>query len=455
MSIRKIYLLYTALATMTLAGCGTYEKFSNTEEAPSAELLRDSATGTDTLRLSWRDMYTEPELQSLILRALEHNSDLAAAREQVRQAEASLTVARKAFLPSLSAGVERTQRGNVDSDRSVYTASASASWEADAFGRLTAAKRGKAAALEAQRCQEQATRTQVIASVATSYYTLLYLDRQIAISRETIESWHEQERMTESLVKAGQANTAALLQARAERLGLEASLADLARSAHETENSLSVLVGLPPSDIGRGGSLEMEIPASLEDGVSLVSLSARPDVMKKERALAQAFCAVSSARAAFYPSLTLSGTLGWTNDGTQVTSPSDWIGNAVASLTAPLLNMGQNRANLAIARSQLEEARIEFRQALLEAGQEVNDAVTAIQTADEAIRLVTNQTEALEETLRRTESLFLHSSTNYLNVISARQSLLSARLTLEGRRFDRTSAAIKLYRCLGGGVAEE
>ncbi len=449
---KKIVPAFFALVALLPTSCGTYEKFSNTEEAPSTELLRDSRLGADTLALTWREMYAEPQLQALIARALEYNSDMALAREQVKQAEATLAMARKAFLPSLTGSVEGTRRGNVSDDKRVYTVSGSASWEADVFGRLTSAKRGKGAALEVQRQQAQATRTQVIANVATSYYTLLYLDKQIAISEQTLAAWREQERMTESLVRAGQANTPALLQARAERLALEASLAELRRSAHETENGLSVLVGQPSADIGRDGRLQMEIPVALRNGVTLASLSARPDVRQKEQELAQAFYAVSSARAAFYPSLTLTGTLGWTNDGTQVSHPADWIGNAVAGLTAPLFNKGQNRAQLAIARSQQEEARINFRQTLLAAGQEVNDALTALETADEALRLSAEQVATLEETLRQTQSLFLHSSTNYLNVITAQQSLLSAQLTLAGKQFDKTSAAIKLYRSLGGGV---
>ncbi len=441
-----------ALTALIVTGCGTYTKFSNTEEEPTAQLLRDSQTGTDSLTLSWRQMYAEPELQALIAQALEHNTDLAVAREGIRQAEASLAMARKAFLPSLTANLEGTQRGNVSSDKSVYTVSGTASWEVDIFGKLTAEKRGKLAALEAQRWQTQVTRTQVIANVATSYYTLLYLDRQIDISEQTIESWREQERMTESLVRAGEANTAALLQARAERLALEASLAELRRSAHETENSLCMLVGQPAGEVSRSGSLQIHIPEELSNGISLASLSARPDVRQQEQALAQAFYAVSSARAAFYPSLTLSGTLGWTNDGPQVTNPADWIGNAVASLTAPLFRKGQNRAQLAMARSQQEEARLNFRQTLRPAGPAGTDAYPAITTAAQASRLGAEQTVPRAETLRRTLSLFMHSSTNYLNVITAQQALLSARLSLAGKEFDRTAAAIKLYRSLGGGV---
>ena len=139
---------------------------------------------------------------------------------------------------------------------------------------------------------------------------------------------------------------------------------------------------MPSHSIGRSNLAEAAFPDTVSIGVPLQLLSNRPDVRQAEMELAQAFYATNAARAAFYPNITLSGTLGWTNNGGGViVNPGQWLLNAIGSLTQPLFNRGTNIANLKIAKSRQEEAKLLFRQSLLNAGKEVNDALTAWQTA--------------------------------------------------------------------------
>ena len=205
---------------------------------------------------------------------------------------------------------------------------------------------------------------------------------------------------------------------------------------------------MSPAAIERGTLNGQRFPEEVSVGVPLQLLANRPDVRQAEYNLAQAFYAVNAARAAFYPSLTLSGSLGWTNNGGAVTNPAAWLANAVGSLVQPLFNRGTNRANLKIAKARQEEAVLLFRQSLLDAGKEVNNALTARQQ----VEIAGSQITVLREAVRKTELLMRHSPTNYLEVLTAQQSLLAAEQAEAQARFAEIQGVIDLYHALGGGM---
>ena len=317
---------------------------------------------------------------------------------------------------------------------------------------MTNAKREARAALEGSRAYEQAVQTQIVATIANSYYTLLMLDRQLAVNERTLGTWEKTVKALEALKSAGKSNDAAVLQARANRTALESSLLSLRQSIHETENALAVLLALPAQAIERGTLTGQRFPEKLSAGLPLQLLANRPDVRQAEYALAQAYYATNAARAAFYPSINLSGSLGWTNNGGgAILNPGKWLLGAIGSLTQPLFNKGTNRANLKIAKARQEEATLLFRQSLLDAGKEVNDALTACQTARQRIELDSCQITMLQEAVRKTELLMRHTPTTYLEVLTAQQSLLAAEQTEAQARFDEIQSIIELYHALGGG----
>lgn len=330
---------------------------------------------------------------------------------------------------------------------------ASAGWEIDIFGRLTSAKRGAREALEASRAYRQAVQTRLVATVATEYYTLLMLDEQLRISRETLDSWKETVRTLRALKRGGGGITeAAVLQAEANCLSLESGVLAVQKSIRETENILCTLLAQTPTDIPRGEMQSQTFPKELSVGIPLQLLSHRPDVRVAEHQLAAACYATNSARAAFYPSINLSGTAGWTNDGGGVElNPARWLTNAIGSLVQPLFNRGTNIANLKVAKAEQEAAILAFRQTLLEAGAEVNDALTAVQTARQQVNQLQVMSHKLQEAVRKTELLMRHSSANYLEVLTAQQSLLTAQQALLQARFDEIHGTISLYHALGGG----
>ena len=437
-----------------LTGCSTYSRYHRAE-IPTENLYRTLPAGIDTVTIasmSWREMFTDRKLQSLIETGIKQNTDLNVARLRVEAAEAALITAKLSYLPSLGINAEGGSSQYDGTTAKTYNVGASASWELDIFGRLTAAKRGAVAALQGSRDYQQAVQTQLVATIADSYYTLSMLDTQMAINNRTLENWRATVRTLEALKKVGKANEAGVLQAKANVMQLESSQLAIRKSISETENALSAILAMPSHSIERNNLTEASFPDTISIGVPLQLLSNRPDVRQAEMELAQAFYATNVARAAFYPNITLSGTLGWTNNGGGViTNPGQWLLNVIGSLTQPLFNRGVNIANLNIAKSRQEEAKLLFQQSLLNAGKEVNDALTAWQTAKSQYEINTRQVETLREAVRKTELLMSHSGTTYLEILTAQQSLLEAEQLQLQTSFERIQSIIKLYHALGGG----
>lgn len=446
------FILLWAVCLMT--GCSIYKPYSR-PEVQTEGLYRDLEETKDTASiatLGWRNLFSDKNLQALIDKGLERNTDLRVAHTRVKAAEAVLMNARLSYLPSVVLAPDGSISGTEGAKAiKTYNLAASASWEIDLFGKVTNAKREALAALEGSRAYRQAVETQLIATIANSYYMLLMLDRQLIISEQTLITWKETEHSIEALKRAGKSNDAAVLQAKANRLALEASVVSIRKSIRETENGLSALLADTSHDIMRGALQKQQFPDTLYAGLPIQLLANRPDVRQAEWNLAQAYYATNAARSAFYPSLTLSGSTGWTNNvGGVVVNPGSWLFSAVGSLMQPLFNKGTNIANLRQAKARQEEALLLFQQSLLDAGKEVNNALTRWQSARIQMDYVNQQIMTLQEAVRKTELLMQHTSTNYLEVLTARQRLLEAELTQAQDKFEEIQGVIDLYHAVGG-----
>ena len=363
----------------------------------------------------------------------------------MKEAVAALLSARWALLP----GANFTASGGVPAS---FSAKADVSWDADIFGSLRNSKRKAAAAMEQSKAYEQAVQTQLIASIANSYYSLIMFDEQLAISERTLKTWEENIRTLEALKRAGKTNEAAVLQAKASKLNVEASMLTLEKERLAMENSFCALIGIVPMSIERGVLKDQEFPEELSVGVPVQLMSNRPDVRQAELALEQAFYNTNIARAAFYPRLILSGALGWTTGSGQITlDPGAIIANAIGSLTQQIFGKGVNKARLQTAQAQLEAAGYNFRQSLLDAGVEVNNAISMWQTAKKRVELDQKQVLNLQAAVWNTQLLMKYGNANYLEVLSAQKNLLNAELSEISDRFDEIRSVINLYHALGGG----
>ena len=454
-------------AAALFSSCGIYNSYKRPSDITVEGLYRDTVSVNDTLvsdttnmgNVSWREMFRDPKLQTLIEQGLAHNTDLQSAMLQVKQAQAALTSARLAFLPAfmLSPQGGITKMGSTPSYRT-WQAPVSASWEADLFGNLLNASRDSKAALLQSKAYEQAVRSQVISNIASLYYTLLMLDRQLEISEATYTNWNQTLSMMKDMMEAGMTNRAGVAQTEASCHSVAASIAEIRQTIRETENNLCVLLGQAPQAISRGTLASQQMPAYVSAGVPLQLLANRPDVKAAEMALATAYYATNRARSAFYPLVNITGSLGWTNSaGGAIVNPGKLLASVVGSITQPLFQRGSLIAQLKITKAQQEQAKLSFQQALLNAGNEVSNALFQYQTNLEKETIRRQQVEALEKSVDFTTDLFKSGTegTSYLEIITAEQSLLSARLSEVSDTFSKIQAVVNLYQAVGGGQEPE
>lgn len=456
------------ISLFVLTGCGTYSNYHRQGSIMNDSIVRSDLAQADaslfTLHSSfpqgWREMFTEPRLVSLIEEGLAHNSDLNIAKLHVDAAKASLRNAKGELFPSLELGAKgETGRfknsGNDPQTESKFGFSAEASWEVDIFGKLQNAKKAAAANVEEQAAYVQAVQVELIATIATSYYQLEMYDAQIKDTRDIVNSWDESVRAQKALMAVGEATSDEVNLAEASKLVAEETLEALQLQMIEAENALCVLLGRYSGHIERGDFLTSCEQMPLIPKVNIQALDARPDIRQAEAALKKAFYLTNEARAALYPSLNLSGIIGWTNDVDEVVSPAGLLTRALGSLTQPVFANGKLKAALKQAKAEQEEAKIAFRQAILEAGQEVNDILATRQYAQRATILISGQVEKLTDVLDATEKRMQYDSeVNYLQVLLTRHSLLEARLSLLSNRYGLLESTIQLYKALGGGFAD-
>lgn len=458
--MRKITCITIICINMVLlSSCHIYRNYQRPDNLPTDSLFRDADNQpvTDSLSLGdlpWQEIFQDTLLQQYIRYGLEHNTDMQTALLRVDQAKAQLTAAKLSFLPSLTLSPQGTLTSTAGSKTvKTYELPVQASWEIDLFGNLRNAKKGTQATLLQQQAYQQSVRSELIAGIANTYYSLLMLDEQVAISQSTLEVWKEQVRTMEARMKVGEETENAVTQARASLYELEATHNDLLRQQRETENSLCTLLGMTSRSLERGTLDKQIFPETLPTGIPVRLLSRRPDIVQAEMTLANAYYTTNQARSAFYPNLNLSGSAGWTNAlGQAVTNPGDWILSAVASLAQPLFNRGKLISNLRVSKDEEQIALLNYRQTLLDAGQEVNDALYATESAGRSLESHRKQCRELERTVQTSEALYRTGNATYLELLTARQSLLNARLNVVTDSFTQCQAVINLYQALGGGA---
>ena len=452
------------VSLFVLTSCGTYSNYQRKGSIIDDSIVRsdliqgDSSLFThhSSFTQGWREVYTEPRLVALIEEGLAHNSDLNIAKLHVDAAKASLRNAKGELFPSLELGAKgETGRfknsGNDPQTESKFGFSAEASWEVDIFGKLQNAKKAAAANVEEKAAYVQAVQVELISTIATGYYQLEMYDAQISDTRDVVNSWDESVRAQKALMAVGEATSDEVNMAEASKLEAEETLEALQLQMIEAENALCALLGRYSGHIERGDFLTSCEQMPLIPQVNIQTLATRPDIRQAEAALKEAFYLTNEAKAALYPSLNLSGIIGWTNDADEVVSPAGLLTKALGSLTQPVFANGKLRAEVKKAQAEQEEAKIAFRQAILEAGQEVNNVLASRQYAQRAIMLNSQQVDKLTDVLNATEKRMRYDSEiNYLQVLLARQSLLEARLSLLSHRYELLESTIQLYKALGG-----
>lgn len=446
-----------AVVTASVTGCGLYKKYetpvdASPEIAQYHEALTAPVDSTALGNLPWREVFTDPILQGYIEQALDKNIDLQNAKLNVDIAQARLQGAKLSYLPSVtfSPNGAGTKVGSMDMDWG-WQLPLTVSWQVDIFGKLTNNKRSAESAVVQSEAYRQAVQSQIVAAVASTYYSLVSLQNQLAILNNTSVLWQRSIKMMEDMKAAGRFTEVAVVQSKANYESVLASIPDVELVITQANNTLSLLLGEQPRQWQVNAESILAVPASIEDGVPMSYLAARPDVRASEQAFAQAYYATNIARANFYPQLTITGTGAYgTLLGSTVVDPAKWLLNLAGSLTAPIFARGQNIATLKAAKLQQQQALNTFQYSILNAATEVNNALADIRATRVKMAHVDNQERYLAQAVEYNEDLMRLANTTYLEVITAQQSLLQSQMQLENVKLDNNLGLITLYQVLGG-----
>ena len=421
---------------------------------------------TTMAALPYRSLFSDTVLQGLIAEGLGENLDLKVAMERMTEARENLLQAKAALLPSLNANLSANPDkqsaaaldippayiGAYQLTTTTYIASLSTSWEADIWGQLRSSKRSYFAAFLESDAARRVIQTQLIADIAGYYYQLLAYDAQLAITQQTVKNRLDDVSTQKALMENGLATGAAVVQSDANRASAEVLIPDIKLNIQQTENALSILLGRVPGEIKRG-SLSEQVPFSdLQAGVPSLLLQNRPDVQQAEFAFRAAFENVNVARTYFYPQLTITAQGGYSNLTIKDFFINSIFYNIVGGLTEPIFNQRQNKTRLQVAKAQQREAFWAYEKTLLTAGAEVSNSFLVYQTALDKQRTRADQIKSLEQAVDFTKELLKYSSaTNYTDVLTSEQSLLSAQLNGVNDRLQQLQAVVDLYKALGGG----
>lgn len=461
-SLSSLKILGVGLALLSLQSCFVAKDYDQ-PEVVKEDYYRTDNIQQDTLnmaKVSWKEMFTDPVLQQYISEGLENNIDIRVAIEQVLSAEAYVKQGKAGYLPTLTANAQYThqelsansQFGSLFSSLDQYQLSGNLSWEADIWGKIRSQKRAFDASYLQTVAAHQAVKTRLIADIASTYYQLLAVDEQIGITEETITTRENSLETTEALKEAGNVTEVGVKQTEAQLYNAQGILIDLKNQRKILENSLSILLGEAPMDINRTDLEEQEISTDLHIGVPAQLLRNRPDVIAAEYNLVNAFELTNVARSNFYPSLTLTAT-----GGLQALDPADLFdtnslfATIIGGLAQPLLNGRRIRTEFEVSESQQEQARLNFRKAVITASKEVSDALYSYQAATDKIEVKQKEFDAYDLATNYSEELLDNGLANYLEVLTARQNALNARLDLTNARYNQLKSIVDLYEALGGG----
>jgi NodT family efflux transporter outer membrane factor (OMF) lipoprotein len=416
--------------------------------------------------MSWREFFTDPLLQQLIEQVLANNTNMNSARIAVEKSEASLKMAKMAYLPSLYFSPQGTLAKFDDNPWSkTYNLPLQLSVDVDVFGSITSKKRASQAVLLQAQLSQDAVRSNLVSAVAQQYYMLMLLDRQMDILTQTDSLWNASLETQKALFENGKAYSTAVNQLESSYLSVKTQIVDVQRSIRATENAISKLLGVTPQHIARSqwkaaaqyhtstANQHMFDTKFLKVGVPATMLELRPDIRMANAAMEEAFYNTQAARAAFFPSISLSATGGWTNSaGSMVVNPGKLFLNLVGSLTQPIFARGKLNANLKINKLTQEDLQKKYVQTVIDAGNQVNEALADCQAAREKHEYYHRQVEVLHEAYNGTHELMDNGKASYLEVLTAQENLLSAQLSEASNMYKGAQAVIALYIALGGGT---
>ncbi|WP_299249181.1 efflux transporter outer membrane subunit [uncultured Lacinutrix sp.] len=453
------------VVALTLQSCFVAQDYVRPELPIEDTLYRTDNLPTDSVSIadvSWKNLFTDQYLQQYIEEGLQNNMDVRIAIQQMVAAEAYAKQGKAGYLPSVSVGTnwthqelsKNTQFGAFLSDTSTdqFDVTANLSWEADIWGKIRSNKRATQAAYLQSVAGHQAVKTQLISSIANTYYSLLALDAQLEITKQTIATRESSVETIKALKDAGQVTQVAVDQNVAQFNSAKALEVDIETAIFKTENTLSILLGKSAQHFERSSLDIQKIEEDIKLGVAATLLSNRPDVMEAEYNLIQSFELTNVAKSNLYPSLKLTASGGLQSlEIDKLFSANSLFANIVGGLTQPLFNKRALKTQKEVAIAQQEQSLLQFKKTLLIAGSEVSNALFSYESETKKFEFRKNEVEALRQAESNSDILLKNGYANYLDLLTARQSALSAELNIIDSKLQQLVSIVDLYEALGGG----
>jgi len=449
-----------------ITSCMARKDYERPKNVVDEKLFRTDmlpADSTNIADISWKEIFTDPVLQGHISKALENNLDIRIALQSISSAEAYLKQSKAAYQPTVSIGPNytfqtqsiNTQFGQIIGDRryvNQFDITASIGWEADIWGKLKAQEKAQLATYLGTVAAHKAVKSSLVASIASAYYQLLTFDAQKKIITETIDVREKNLETTKALKISGTVTEVAVQQSEALVFNAKSLLIDIDTQIQSLENTMSLLMGEPSHAIARSTLENQNLPIDLRLGYPTQLLANRPDVMRAEYSLMNAFELTNSAKAQFYPTLKITGSGGLQSvDIDHLFSVNSLFANVVAGLAQPILNKRQIKTNYDVSLANQETAYLNFRKTVLTAGKEVSDAIRVYSVQDSFIELKQKELDAYKKSVDYSQELVNYGMANYLEVLNASVNSLNAELNISNARYNKMKAGVELYQALGGG----
>jgi len=460
-------ILVVAAFVTTVAGCSLQPAYQQPAAPvapayPTGPAYRDvSGTTSPATDIGWRDFLTDPRLQRLVEIALRNNRDLRVAALNIASAQAQYRIQRADLFPAVDAAASSTATRNGLSGRSItthtYSADVGASWTIDFFGRVQSLSDQALQQYFATAQAGKATYLLLVSQVADQYLTMLSTDELLAVTRATLEAAQQSYDLAVAQFQAGTGTQLSVRQAQTVVEQAKANYAAEVRARAQAENALVVLIGEPlPEDLPEGlpfnsQNFLADIPAGLPSDL----LTRRPDIMQAEANLRASYASIGAARAAFFPTISLTGTFGKESaDLSNLFTPQSKAWSFVPSISTPIFQGGALRASLDAAKIQKEISVAQYEKTIQTAFREIADGLAARGTYDDQIAAIERYVEAQQSSLELSELRFRTGVDSYLNVLTAQTNLYTAQQLLVSSRLARLTSLVDLYQALGGGWIE-
>lgn len=470
----KTIVIVLAISSLIYSSCKTKEKIASKETKNLPSRYKENNDSTNSASLTWRDYFTDKNLLQLIDSGLKNNIDVLMTLQKIEIARNDLRLSKGAMLPTVSANFSYLQRrfgyytmddaGNrvteirpgelIPNQLPDYFVGLQTNWEVDVWGKL---RNKKKAAFSRYLSTLEGTNlvyTNLVSEIANSYYELLALDVELDIIKETIRLQQDALEIVKVQKVTGITNELAIKQFEAQVLNSQSLEFELKQKVSEFENKINFLLGRFSQPIIRDKSVFLDqLPIQIKAGIPSQLLQNRPDIKKAEYELMAAKQNVKSAKAAFYPSFNINGSLGFQafNTAFLFASPKSLAYNLLGNLVTPLINRSAIKTQFKNAKANQLEALYNYQKTILNGYVEVSNELSNIKNLESIHALKTDEVKALTASIEISNDLFKSGRATYFEVLMTQRTALQSRIELITTKKRQYNATINIYKALGGG----